>query len=287
MAPGKHLSRIALSIVAVAVVSMPALAWGPNGHAIVADIAARHLSPGASQQVKALLALEEETTLDEVASWADGYRPSHRETGSWHFVDIPLTAPAFDDSRDCGGGNCVVDRIVSFSHVLADKTETPAKRLQALKFIVHFVADVHQPLHCEDNGDRGGNDVHVSFYGASTNLHSVWDDGLLEHATGLRTLMPGYRIDRKAAQAVADRLNADISGDETTRWASSGMVSDLEGSVAGWANESHHFAQDAYSARGESTELADSYEDREWPVVKGQLERAGTRLAELLNEVLQ
>jgi hypothetical protein len=286
MVPGKHLLRIALSVVVVAV-STPAQAWGPNGHAIVTDLAERHLSPGASQQVRALLALEEETTLDEVTSWADAYRPSHRETGPWHFVDIPLAAPAFDDSRDCAGGNCVVDRIVSFSHVLADKTETPAKRLQALKFIVHFVADVHQPLHCEDNGDRGGNDVHVSFYGTSTNLHSVWDDRLLEHATRLRTLMPGYRIDRMAAQAVADRLNAGISGDEATQWAPSGMISDLQESVVGWANESHRLAQDAYAARGESTELGNSYENREWPVVKGQLERAGIRLAELLNEVFR
>jgi hypothetical protein len=264
----------------------PAAAWGPNGHAIVADIAELHLTPAARQQVRELLGSEGHTRLDDVSSWADDWRPSHPQTAPWHFVDIPLNAATFDADRDCAGGNCVTAKIVDYAKVLADKSAPVAQRTEALKFIVHFVGDVHQPLHCEDNDDRGGNSVNVTFFGHRKNLHSVWDDGLLEQATGLRTTMPGYKIDHEAAQTAALNMDGTIAPGDAAQWAPAGLASSLPTVTITWANESHALARPAYD-KMIGTRLNEDYEDAEWPVVRAQLERGGIRLAELLNEILQ
>lgn len=128
----------------------PALAWGPNGHAIVADHCRDAFDRHGAQADRALLASEGQQTLDQIASWADEHRVSHRETAPWHFVDIPLDANTYDDARDCRGGNCVVAKIGDFAKVLGDPSEDVVTRTQALKYLVHFIGDVHQPLHCED-----------------------------------------------------------------------------------------------------------------------------------------
>lgn len=87
--------------------------------------------------------------------------------------DPPGTPAAYDAARDCPRGDCVVAAIERFEVVLRDRSAPPRERLEALKFIVHLVADVHQPLHCADDGDRGGNDIRVSLSGRRTNLHAV------------------------------------------------------------------------------------------------------------------
>jgi hypothetical protein len=286
MKRAKHLLT-SLAVLALHGIALPAMAWGPNGHAIVADIAAAHLSDPTRQQVLQLLGAEDSTSLDQIASWADSYRATHSESGPWHFVDIPLTAQGFDEERDCAGGNCVVDKIVAFAQVLADRSAPAAQRAQALNFLVHFVADIHQPLHCEDNGDRGGNDIKVSFFGKPTNLHAIWDDAILEHATGLRTLVLNYRIDRDAARAEAEQLDRAIVPEQAARWAPPGLVEHLKDAAVAWATESHQLARAVYAETLGSTRLDDGYETKEWPVVQIQLERAGRRLAELLNEILK
>ena len=165
----------------------PAFAWGSEGHRIVAEIAEQYLEPTTARQVRDLLALENETTLAEVSTWADHIRGRRRDTARWHYVDIPIRPPAgtpagYDASRDCPRGDCVVAAIERFTDTLRDKSASPGDRLEALKFVVHFVADVHQPLHCADNGDCGGNDVRVSFLGQHMTLHAVWDSGILAPA---------------------------------------------------------------------------------------------------------
>lgn len=188
-----------LSVMTSALIIGPALAWGPVGHAIIAEIAEARLTPAAAQAVAQLLSQDGAQHLDQIASWADAIRPSHPETGPWHFVDIPLSAQGYNAARDCPGGNCVVEQIQRWGAVLGDATVAPAERLIALKYVVHFVGDIHQPLHCETNfasrpppnGDRGGNDVHLTYFGRSTNLHAVWDGGIIEEALHIR-LEPNY-----------------------------------------------------------------------------------------------
>jgi hypothetical protein len=93
------------------------------------------------------------------SNWADEIRDQQRDTGRWHFVDIPLTAPGYDPRRDCPDRACVVAQIENDMRILGDRRLSDGARAEALRFLIHFVADVHQPLHAEDNGDRGGNQV--------------------------------------------------------------------------------------------------------------------------------
>jgi nuclease S1 len=171
-----------LLFAAVMVATSQAQAWGPDGHAIVAAIAEARLDPAIRAQVAQLLSCDQTGAqhLDQIASWADAVRTRDQTTGPWHFVDIPLQTQLFDPNRDCAGGNCVVAQIRRFASVLANRNDTPQHRLDALKFLVHFVGDIHQPLHCETDftqlpppeGDRGGNLIHFNYFGHRTNLHA-------------------------------------------------------------------------------------------------------------------
>jgi hypothetical protein len=281
------LSATFLSL-AILACGTPALAWGPEGHAIVADIAEAHLSAAARSEVAELLALEGHTHLDEVSSWADAVRPQRPETAPWHYVDIPLDASTYDAERDCPNDDCVVTRIVSFERILADTSALPADRLEALKWLVHFVGDIHQPLHAEDHGDRGGNDIRLTYFKQRTNLHAVWDGKIIEYALDL-TLGPDYSFDHDAVRADARALNAAIADADRARWAPGHLTSNLAQAVVAWANESHALARTvAYpnlpaERRGQ---WAIGYQRAAWPVVQYQLERGGIRLAELLNESL-
>jgi hypothetical protein len=266
-----------------------AKAWGPEGHAVVAEIAEARLSESAHAQAIQLLGQEGHQHLDQVASWADDYRESHRETAPWHFVDIPLSASGYNASRDCAGDACVVAQIQHFAAILGDKTAAPSDRLMALKFVVHFVGDIHQPLHCEDNGDRGGNDVHLTYFGKPTNLHAVWDGGVIEQALGV-TLGPNFTPNLTATQKEATILGRNIWPDRAASWAPGGLALRLDAVTVQWANESHALAQTAYRDLPSPPRPEDwdaIYQSETWPIIQDQLTRAGVRLAELLNEKLQ
>ena len=93
-------------------------------------------------------------TLDAVASWADDYRRDHRETGPWHYIHIPLADSKIDMARECPNGACVIGKTKEFLAVLRDPTADRAAKAEALKYVIHFIGDLHQPLHDEDNGDN-------------------------------------------------------------------------------------------------------------------------------------
>lgn len=263
-------------------------AWGPEGHALVADMAQQHLTPAASAQVDALLKQEGFNRLDEISSWADANRKELPHTGGWHYVDIPLHAPSYVAQRDCPQGNCVVSKLEFYTQVLADKSATPAARLEALKWVVHLVGDVHQPLHAEDNDDKGGNTVQVQFFGRGTNLHSVWDGQVIRQALDLQP-GPNYTFDHAIVQKDAMTLDASITDAQRTTWGSSVSLSSLGGDAIAWANESHLLAQQvAYTdlAKPSGDAWSQRYQAKAWPVVKTRLEQAGVRLAAVLNDAL-
>ena len=173
-------------------------AWGVEGHEVVAALAESMLSDAAKAGVQSVLG---NVPLYTVANWADQIRSQRDGTYNWHFVDIPRSASGFLDSRDCflptnthaGAAtdhmNCVVDRIAYFKQVLANPATQPTDRQEALKFIVHFVGDVHQPFHAIGD-ELGGNLIHITEFGSTTcgtspcNLHSAWDTGMIMH-TGM------------------------------------------------------------------------------------------------------
>jgi hypothetical protein len=265
-----------------------AMAWGPQGHAIVADIAQAHLTPAATAQVSALLKLDGDDRLDQIASWADDNRKQFPKTGVWHYVDIPLDEPSYVAARDCHDGECVVAKIDEFAKVLADHSAAPQDRLLALKWLVHFVGDEHQPLHAEDHADKGGNDVQEIYFGKGTNLHRIWDSGIIEQQLGL-PLGPNYSIDRAQVAAAASKLDAAITPAQRAAWAPAGLLPHLDTASIAWANESHKLAREVAYAdlpKHPNDDWSAAYQAKAWPVVQTRLQQAGVRLAAILNEAL-
>jgi S1/P1 Nuclease len=273
------LTASALLIVGVLVALTPAsraLAWGAEGHAVVADIAEAHLTDAARLQVRALLDFEGKTNLDQISSWADIVRLQRRDTGPWHYVDIPLVADSYDPARDCPGGQCVVAKITDFTAVLASSKTVSTERVEALKWIVHFVGDVHQPLHAEDDGDKGGNAVPVLGFGKRANLHSIWDTALIE-------------ADDRDETDLAKKLDARITPQLIKQWSGS--------TPAAWAVESHRIAQTVgygiletrpvAGTRPEPEVIDGAYRAAATQAIEMRLEQAGVRLADLLNQALR
>ncbi|MGO8919847.1 MAG: S1/P1 nuclease [Stellaceae bacterium] len=256
----------------LATASSHAAAWGDEGHRIAAEIAEQYLEPETARQVRDLLAIENATTLAEVSTWADEIRGQRRETARWHYVNIPIHPPArtpagYDAARDCPQGECVVAKIDGLAAVLRDKTAPARERLEALKFVINLVADIHQPLDCADDGDRGGNDIRVTFLGQQTNLHALWDSGMLAVA--------GIGDER----AYALRLVKSIPPARLVQWRG--------GTTADWGNESYGIARLIYGGSHEARALQLFYEEDFLPVVNVQLEKAGVRLAAMLNAALK
>lgn len=275
----------------------PATAWGNEGHEIIALIAAHYLEAATRAKVAAMLAADPDNlTAHDIASeatWADKYRDSDRngarnryeKTRQWHFVDIELTRPSLDDA--CFGRpplptrvlaangparTCVVDKIEQFAHELADPAIDQQERLVALKFLLHLVGDVHQPLHAADDQDAGGNRKGVFAEGLDAdNLHRLWDVELVEQ---LGT----------DPQRVASDLIANIPAEQARAWS--------QGTAVDWAMESFAVARDrAYGllppagAAGAYT-LSQSYIGAATRDVALQLSKAGVRLAFVLHNFL-
>jgi hypothetical protein len=275
----------------LASIASPALAWGDPGHAVVALIAYRHLTPAARHEVDRLLASDsDDLTGPDIASratWADKYRISHRETAAWHFVDIEIDKP--DLATACSwfpasprhaasqgpAKNCVVDKIEEFAAELKDPATPAPERLLALKFVLHFVGDMHQPLHAADHNDKGGNCIGLSPSpdGGVTNLHAFWD------MTAVNAL--GY-----SAPTIAAKLDSKITPADVRAW-SAGIPRD-------WAMQSWGMAKrDAYNlpsrptcAQPGAVTLSPSYQATVEADAAHQLSVAGVRLAHVLNGAL-
>jgi hypothetical protein len=255
-------ARFVFFLFIVISVAVPALAWGPVGHRVVAAVAESQLTPQAKAKARAL---NGGAPLTDIAVEADDIRNGRPETKPWHFVDIEITDNTYDEARDCAEDDCVVARIEQFKTQLANKNLSKAKRREALMFLVHFVGDVHQPLHSSDNHDRGGNDTKVRFGQKSRALHSIWDSGILD-LTGTES---GLISDLK--QTIAQGVPAGTA----------------DGDAEDWANESHKAGQAAYKQILNDHRLSGPEVTEDEKVVKRQLLRASVRLAKALNEALQ
>ena len=256
-------------LVAVGLLVMPAsaFAWGAEGHEVAAAIALGELSPAARTQVAHLLGSD--VMMVQESNWADEIKDQRRDTARWHFVDIPLQARGFAPGRDCADGNCVVAQIEADLAALRNKYLDDRRRAEALLFLIHFVADVHQPLHAEDNDDKGGNEVHVQIGRERANLHRVWDVDVVE-ALGFD---PG---------AVAAGIARSITPQQRQAW--------TKGTPADWANQAHAIARDQIYpplAGASYIRLPRDYAWREAPIARLELAKAGVRLAFLLNTTLK
>lgn len=263
--------RLCAALIALACVLTPppAQAWGPMGHRLVARLADSGLTPQARREIERLLANEAEPSLAGIANWADTLREQDpdlgRRSAAWHYVNFDDGQCRYDAHVQCRNGDCVIEAIQAQAAILADRARPDAERLQALKFVVHFVGDIHQPLHAGLARDRGGNTVQLQFEGRGSNLHRVWDSGML----GTRNL--------RESDYLAHLLSLRSQADKTPH----AQAAD----AAAWAGESCAIvnAPGFYPA---STTLQASYVQQYLPVADQALLRAGTRLAGVLNEAL-
>ncbi|MXZ75443.1 MAG: S1/P1 nuclease [Gemmatimonadetes bacterium] len=171
-------ARIAIASILLLCGSLPAAAWGPNGHRIVGQIAENHLTDAARKGISDLVG---RASLAQIGTWADEIKsdPAWDHASPWHYVNA-APGQSIESAKRSPGGD-VVEAIQRFERVLRNRGSSRKERVEALKFLAHFVADVHQPLHVGYASDRGGNDIRVRWFGETTNLHRVWDEHLVEH----------------------------------------------------------------------------------------------------------
>ena len=244
--------------------------WSGDGHRLICEIAWRHLTPETRRLVHGLRA-GETGTFAESCTWADQIRAERPATYNYHFINIPAGASGMSMERDCGDPvkRCAPWAIKHYAAILADTSRGTRDRLEALKFLGHFVGDIHQPLHAGRPGDRGGNGVRVSFFGERgtserpMQLHSVWDSGILRRA-------------RLRWPASADELVAGISKADVAVWSDSDVV--------GWTNESYRIDEEFVYTVADGGSIADTYYLRAVPIARQRIRQAGIRLAHLLNQ---
>jgi hypothetical protein len=255
-----------------------ALAWGQEGHSIVAEIAQRRLTPEAAAMVARLLGPGH--SLAAVASWADDTRDVRPETANWHFVDIPIEVPGYNPKRDCKDdpklGDCIIAELGRLRNDV--RCASPEQKIEALKFAVHFVGDIHQPLHTVDEA-KGGNDIKVDVFMRGmtctgtcepkhipSDFHTAWDVNLIEKVVW-------------NWGAYVDRLeNGWLKSPEAQEAGIDG------GSFVDWAEQTHYFAPIVWNLRPADNVLDDRYLRDVLPVLDRQLGVAGLRLAKFLND---
>lgn len=274
----RQMRLLAIAATAIIAVSTPqAFAWGSYGHSAVALVAEALLTPQAKENVRRVLL---GAPLVTSVNFADERRVNHPETNRWHYVDIPDDQSTYDPMRDCEltiEGDCVLAAISREQELILDAEAGVFRRADALKRLVHWVGDVHQPFHAtqrivEGKGDNGGNGFRLRFFddpsGRNTNMHALWDSGLL--------MREDRYVEDLVAEIMSDIIPAIPAGE-------------AEGvDPTAWALSSHAIAHAAYFPDVDGvTEIIDqSYIDANLPIAKRQLALGGIHFAALLNDLL-
>jgi hypothetical protein len=249
---------LAVSSLALALALSPAsaFAWGPIGHRVVGRIAERHLTEAAARGVAAILGSE---SLVQAATWPDEIRsdPAWKRAEPWHFVSIEDDETYETASKSAGGD--VVEAIGRFTGVLQDTTAGAGKKAEALRFLVHLVGDVHQPLHVGRRADAGGNDVAVAWFKEDTNLHAVWDEKIIES-------------EKLSFSELAELIDHPTQTEIRT-WQGTGVL--------GWTQESMAVRARVYEIGDKKLGYLYAYQNG--PLVRRRLLQAGVRLAGILN----
>ena len=289
-------------------------AWGCKGHQTVALIAEKHLTPEARQWVLKLLS---ENLIDpklnrycggasrdamaDASTWADDVR-GERKNGPWHYIDIPRGSQRGPLESFCGQEGCVTRAISEQLVILKDPKADAAKRAEALRYIIHFVGDLHQPLHTTTNADEGGNCVPVKYFrrsphehnhSFSPNLHSIWDTAILERdAEGADPAEYAETLDAQFAADIEGWQKAGIHVDEWVweghDFAETVVYGELTPKIAIEPNVAVHSCSDDNNI-GErllrqNIVAGEAYQEKAAPVTEKRIAESGVRLAMILNE---
>jgi hypothetical protein len=254
-----------LAALALALPCQTAYGWGREGHKLIARIAVAHMNAKALAAAGGLL--NEGESIESMSTWADEVRGRRPESATWHYINIPIS-----ESREwrkyCPDTDCVVSIIGKLEKRVADASLGREQRREAFLFYLHFLSDLHQPMHAGDLGDRGGNEVQTVYRNYAGNLHSLWDTGLI---TGYMQTDPGMekRLTRRASMWESWRTK--------------------RGGPTDWVWQSHAVSRDvAYPnlPAARPAQLGEAYGLKAKPCVERQLRRAGLRLASELNRML-
>jgi hypothetical protein len=248
----------AISLVVSVLLPNVGLAWGIDGHRAIALIAEAQLSLKAKAEVARLLTLEPGQTMASLSTWADEHR--NQATAPWHYMNFPRGTCSYEQERDCPNGKCVVGAIERQIEII-NSGGTDEGRLVALKYLIHLVGDVHQPLHAGYLDDKGGNTYQLHAFNHGSNLHALWDTGLIKNLNETPESLAA-RLARSDWVARADNFDPVIAAEESCR------IVGLPG---------------YYPER----RIGSEYINRFTPLVEQRLATAGARLAELLNRVFR
>lgn len=234
--------------------------WGPTGHRATGKIAEKHLSRRAKRKINKLLQGE---SLAFVSTYADQIKSDKKfnKFYAWHYVNMP-----FDQTYETSTKNPKGDLVTGIQHcikVLKDKNSSIADKRFYLKFLVHLIGDLHQPLHIGRKEDKGGNTIQVRWFNKGTNLHRVWDEDMIEEWN-----MSYIELANNAKRLSDDEIDAI-----------------KEGTVLDWVAEGHQLTKKVYNSVEAGQKLRYRYSYIYFPVVREQLQKGGIRLAKILNDI--
>lgn len=235
--------------------------WGKTGHRATAHIADQHLSNRAKKNIEKLL---DGASLAEISTYADEIKSdeTYRPYGPWHYVNVPFDKK-YEEHPKSERGDLMqgIDHCIA---VLKNPNSSKADKVFNLKLLVHFIGDLHQPMHTGIGADKGGNDFQVQWFGQGTNLHRVWDTSMIENYdmsyTELAAAMP--TLNKRQQKAIQEGTHYD------------------------WMEDSRQLVKDVYANTKKGEQLGYSYMYEYFGTLKGQLQKGGLRLAALLNDIL-
>jgi len=234
--------------------------WSETGHRTVGKIASQYLTPKAKREIKKLL---NKQSLAMVSTYADEIKSDKRYNKfyTWHYINMPMEAD-YDIAKQNPDGDLVFG-IEFCKSVIKDKNASEEDKAFYLKLLVHFIGDLHQPLHVALEEDKGANDFKVQWFNSDTNLHAVWD----------RKMIDDYNMSYSELAKNADYLSKDqINGIQ-------------KGTVIDWVNETHQLTREVYASVNQGDNLRYDYSYKYMNVVRRQIQKAGIRLAKTLNEL--
>jgi len=232
--------------------------WGRVGHQVIGEVASQNLSPNALNEINKIL---DGQSLAFVSTWADEMKsnPEFRKYDTWHYANIPLNQEYPEIEKNPKGD--IIQAITKCIEVLKQKTSSKELKSFHLKYLIHLIGDIHQPLHVGRFKDRGGNDIKINFLGIASNLHSVWDTQMIEY----------FKVDYKT---LANELTSEPKFE-------------VSSNPLDWSYSSHQEVKKIYSQIKGLNNVDFNYIKTNFPLIKNQLKKAGLTLAEVLNNVFK
>ena len=236
--------------------------WGKTGHRVVAKLAQQYLTTKAQKEIDILL---DGASLVSISTYGDEIKsnPKYKALRPWHYINLPL-----DESYANAKKNPKGDVVMAIKKCIAkvkDQNEPKNERAFYLKLLVHFIGDLHQPMHVGRKEDRGGNSIRLQWFGKTSNLHSLWDSHLIDsHGMNATQLLGDL-------EELSPKLIKEIQNQ----------------SLEQWVNESQALAKIIYENTPSNSKLGEEYQSRYLPLLKIQLQRGGLRLAAQLNEIFK